>query len=93
MPTKNSSKKAKKTPAERLNPKGIARFHGGAGDEIEAADNGHDSFAFTFDHGDYTHPVYPNPETGEARAKRLAARKALTLRAFRSTYENRRGAS
>ncbi|HEX8650957.1 MAG TPA: hypothetical protein VF708_08940 [Pyrinomonadaceae bacterium] len=35
-------------------------------------------------------PVYLNPETNEDREKRLAARKALTLKAFKMAYENRR---
>lgn len=33
-------------------------------------------------------PGYLNPETKEEREKRLAARKALTLKAFRMAYEN-----
>jgi len=33
-------------------------------------------------------PDHINPESEEARAKRLAARKARTLRAFQITYEN-----
>jgi hypothetical protein len=33
-------------------------------------------------------PYYLNPETKEEREKRLAARKALTLKAFRMAYEN-----
>jgi hypothetical protein len=36
------------------------------------------------------HPIRRNPEIAEEREKRLAARKALTLKAFRITYENHR---
>ncbi|MDT7779513.1 MAG: hypothetical protein QOC99_2025 [Acidobacteriota bacterium] len=34
------------------------------------------------------HPIRRNPEIAEEREKRLAARKALTLKAFRIAYEN-----
>jgi len=60
---------------------GISRFHGNGGGEL--ADIG-------FDFSDCPRPVYLNPEAPEEREKRLAARKALTLRAFQTTYENRR---
>lgn len=42
---------------------------------------------------DEKHPAQPmriNAESKEARAKRLAARKARTLKAFQTTFENRR---
>jgi hypothetical protein len=35
-------------------------------------------------------PMRINPESEEDREKRLAARKARTLKAFQMTYENRR---
>ena len=35
-------------------------------------------------------PVDLNSETAEEREKRLAAKKALTLKAFQMTYENHR---
>jgi hypothetical protein len=35
-------------------------------------------------------PYRINPETTEERVKRLAARKALTLKAFEMAYENHR---
>jgi hypothetical protein len=38
--------------------------------------------------GRVKHPRYVNPETREEREKRLAARKALTLKAFEIAYEN-----
>ena len=60
---------------------GMTRVHGNGGGELP--DIG-------FDFSDYPSPVYLNPETQEEREKRLAARKALTLRAFQTTYENRR---
>jgi hypothetical protein len=59
----------------------ISRFHGNDGGELP--DIG-------FDFSDHPSPVHLNPETREEREKRLAARKALTLRAFQITYENRR---
>jgi hypothetical protein len=39
---------------------------------------------------EYPRPSRLSPESSEEREKRLAARKALTLRAFQMTYENHR---
>jgi hypothetical protein len=36
----------------------------------------------------HPYPVYLNPESAEEREKRLAARKARTLRIFQTAYEN-----
>jgi len=41
----------------------------------------------TFDHSE-PRPIHLNSETAEEREKRLAKRKTLTLRVFRSAYEN-----
>ena len=60
---------------------GVSRVHGNGGGELPSIE---------FDVSDYPGPVYLNPESPEEREKRLAARKALTLRAFQTTYENRR---
>ena len=91
MPSKKSGKKRKKGStksrekgASRVhgsNGRGRTYFHGGSVDDLPEIE---------FDFSDYPGPRYPNPETPEEREKRLAARKALTLRAFQTTYENRR---
>ncbi len=39
---------------------------------------------------DTSRPYLLNPESSEERQKRLAKRKALTLRAFQKAYENHR---
>ncbi len=52
-----------------------------------------DDFVFDFnlaDHDGRPRPVRINPESKEERGKRLATRKARTLKAFQTTYENRR---
>ncbi len=46
------------------------------------------SDSLTFDQSNLPRPVRINPETAEEREKRLAKRKTLTLRVFRSAYEN-----
>ena len=74
MPSKKS---AKKTGNARANGNGAGRTRGG-GPKLE------------LDFGEYTRPARLSSESPEERRKRLAARKALTLRAFRMTYENRR---
>ena len=87
MPSKKATKKTSKQKSKRsratLSRDGKpqrTRFHGAVLDLIEADDDLRNS---------YGPPVHPNPETKEEREKRLAARKALTLRAFKTTYENR----
>lgn len=89
MPIKKSAKKPggkAKGPRESTRSNGskgvgISRVHGNGGGGLPEIE---------FDFSDYPGPRYPNPETSEEREKRLAARKALTLRAFQTTYENRR---
>lgn len=52
-----------------------------------------DELDFVFssaDDGENPEPVRINPESKEGREKRLATRKARTLKAFQTTYENRR---
>ncbi len=44
---------------------------------------------FEVDYSDTPRPFQLNPETSEEREKRLAARKAKTLKAFQAAYENR----
>jgi hypothetical protein len=67
-------------PREKTQAQGakLVRVHGGkpASPEI------------TSGNGRRKRPYYLNPETGEEREKRLAARKALTLKAFEIAYEN-----
>jgi hypothetical protein len=67
--------------ARGSNGAGISRVHVGREDELPELE-------FVFD--ETPRPALINPESSEEREKRLAARKALTLRAFRMTYENRR---
>lgn len=74
MPSKKSAKKVGKARANG-NGSGRTRAHG-------------PKFELSLD--EYTRPARLNPESPEEREKRLAARKALTLRAFKMTYENRR---
>ena len=91
MPAKRTAKKSGKkvnragekkgSRPSGLNRSGISIMHGNGGGKLP--DIG-------FDFSDYPGPVYLNPESPEEREKRLSARKALTLRAFQTTYENRR---
>ena len=74
MPSKKS---AKKVLSARANGNGAGRARG-KGPKLE----------LSFD--EYKRPSRLKPESPEEREKRLAARKALTLRAFRMTYENHR---
>lgn len=87
MPSKKTAKKTAKQKSKRPRTTLIrdgkpqrTRFRGGVLDLIEADDDLRNP---------YGPPVHLNPETKEEREKRLAARKALTLRAFQTTYENR----
>jgi hypothetical protein len=76
----SSKKSAKKPMNARSNGNGAGRARG-KGPEL----------GLSF--GEYARPARPDSESPEEREKRLAARKALTLRAFRMTYENHRKAS
>lgn len=90
MTSKKAGKKSKgKTTKGRDEPN--MRAHG-VGPEFTPFDKNGDGVFPDLQFGEraISHPVYLNPETVEEREKRLAARKALTLRAFRTTYENRR---
>jgi len=83
MPAKKSSTKTtgKKKPSQR-NPQGITRVHGAA--DLMMSSNGYDD-DFEF------HPIETRrnpPPSPEAEAKRRARRKALTLRAFQTAYDN-----
>jgi hypothetical protein len=76
MPAKKSNKK--KSKPSRSAPQ-LGYFHGA--DELMLSlvpDNGRGR----------RQPYHINPETKEEREKRLAARKALTLKAARIAYEN-----
>ncbi len=83
MPAKKSSTKAvskKKTTSQR-NPLRIIRMYGAA-DLMTSSD---DDFDFEFHTSEMRRNPPPSPE---AEAKRLARRKALTLRAFQTAYDN-----
>jgi hypothetical protein len=92
MSSKRTIKKKTKKGAVKSRGKGTSRVHGSNGRGITRVHgNGEDylpDVGFSFD--DYPSPTYLNPESPEEREKRLLSRKALTLRAFRTTYENRR---
>src|SRR4051812_15000937 len=92
MQSKKATKKSKKAHPKSRNKaaSGVVRLavlKPGEGSIARLANNG--SFKDGDDIGPY--PIRRNPETDEEREKRekrLAARKALTLKAFRMAYEN-----
>ena len=76
--------KTKKSPATRRgNKDSVKTMRVLTGDEFDS------TFSFADDEG-HPEPVRINPESKEEREKRLATRKARTLKAFQRTYENRR---
>ncbi|HEV7859571.1 MAG TPA: hypothetical protein VGO91_13205 [Pyrinomonadaceae bacterium] len=88
---KSSKKRAKKTnQASNGNGAKLARFDGV--ENISRVWSGEDGSTLARDGAEASRPqpVYLNPETTEEREKRLAERKALTLRIFQSAYENHR---
>lgn len=92
MPSKKSSKKRAKKANQASGGNGakLARFH-----EVENTSrvwSGEDDDMLAMDDGEASQPQprHLNPETPEEREKRLAERKALTLRIFQSAYENHR---
>lgn len=89
MPTKNSSKQLKKahTKTSRNGKPHKSRIWHGS--NIGFALNVDDEKEFEIDSSGIAHPVQINPETSEEREKRLAARKARTLKAFQLAYKNR----
>lgn len=90
MSAKKTAKKSVKK-VKSIGEKRVPRSNGSKGHGISRVHgNGGDLPDLEFDFNDYPGPLYPNHETPEERVKRLAARKALTLRAFQTTYENRR---
>jgi len=86
-PTKKGSKKVSDTSGRyiRQHRSRIYRTQ-----NIDFALTGGDDTTFEIDSTEATHPhpVRLNPESEEEREKRLAKRKALTLRIFQSAYEN-----
>ena len=93
--TKKASRKGAKLTrfhgAPRAQARGakLTRVHGGERGIMHVY--GGDEFPLpppTHGNGHRKQPRYINPETREEREKRLAARKALTLRAFEMAYEN-----
>jgi hypothetical protein len=90
MPAKKTAKQSGRK-VKRVNEGKASRANGSKGTGVTRAHgNGEGNLPdVEFDFSDYPHQVYPNPETPEEREKRLSSRKALTLRAFRATYENR----
>jgi hypothetical protein len=90
MASKKIKKKSKGSGAKRGDEPNM-RAHGVGPEFIVANRNGNGVAPVPqFAERAMSHPVRLNPESAEERRKRLAARKALTLRAFRTTYENRR---
>ena len=86
MPSKKSApKKSKSTKAARRGRSGaqLVRVHG--------AEEAVLPLLLDWNGKGDKQPRYLNPETKEDREKRLAARKALTLKAFQMAYENHHG--
>jgi len=88
------SKKGTTKKASRKGAK-LTRFHGAPRAQARGAKLGRvyggDEFPLPPlmpGNGHRKQPRYINPETREEREKRLAERKALTLRAFEIAYEN-----
>lgn len=89
MPSKKRIKKSGKPSKKTRNVEGLSRFRGSNVGIMLGGENGEEvSPEIEFDFEEYPHPIHPNPETPETREKRLSARKALTLKAFRIAYEN-----
>jgi hypothetical protein len=89
MQSKKTTKKSKKTPPTSRNKPAsrAARVAVLKPGEVSIASIANkDSFKDGDDFGPY--PIRRNPDIAEEREKRLAARKALTLKAFRMAYEN-----
>ena len=83
-----SSKKSAKKRPKKTNPNASAR--NGAGRMVRSLTT--EGGFLGHQESDETAPQTPvriNPESREERDKRIAARKARTLRAFKATYENR----
>jgi hypothetical protein len=79
--TKTKTKKSRAT--RRGNKDSVKTIRVPTGEEFD--------FVFSSaDDGEHPEPVRINPESKEEREKRLATRKARTLKAFQTTYENRR---
>ena len=91
MPAKRVAKKSGKK-VKRAGEKKGARSSGSKRSDMSImhGNGGGELPNIGFDFSDYPGPVYLNPESPAEREKRLSARKALTLRAFQTTYENRR---
>ena len=79
-------RKSKRTRHTKRNNKGSVKIvRVATGDEFDSI--------FELEEAGSRHPepVRLNPESNEDREKRLAKRKARTVKAFQTTYENRRG--
>jgi hypothetical protein len=78
-------RKSKRTRHTRRNNKGSVKIvRVATGDEFDSI------FDLEEDGVRHPEPVRINPESKEDREKRLARRKARTIKAFQTTYENRR---
>jgi len=87
MPSKRAAKKVSEAGAKERDKKGRgdSRLNGNGATRARGS-----TPELVFHTGARLRPSRLNPESSEEREKRLAARKALTLRAFHMTYENRR---
>lgn len=86
-----SSKKATKKGSKKVSGttgRFISQRHRGNnnGSRLTAVDE--DKIEIDFTQATHPKPVRLNPESEEEREKRLAKRKALTLRIFQAAYEN-----
>jgi hypothetical protein len=88
MPSKKVTNKKPKKPSAKAGRNGakLVRVHGdkNIGIMLSGEQDGVLPLAYT----DLPQPLYLNPESAEEREKRLAKRKARTLRIFRTAYEN-----
>ena len=83
-----TSKRSKeKSPTKRSKTRRLDPSHNGK--SVPLTDAGDTDLSFESARRSRPGPRYIKGESPEAREKRLAARKARTLKAFQKTYENR----
>jgi RIO-like serine/threonine protein kinase len=91
MSSKKSNKKNLRKASIKSSRNGskLVRVHSDENFGIMLSDEGDNMLEI--DYTDFPQPIYLNPESAEEREKRLAKRKARTLRIFRTAYENHHG--
>lgn len=91
MSSKKTNKKNLRKAGTKSSRNGskIVRVHGNENIGIMLSDE--EDNMLKIDYTDFPQPIHLNPESAEEREKRLARRKARTLRIFRTAYENHHG--